>query len=112
MSSDKLKQLVKKRGVIKAKVTQLINTINNNQELDVIDLKERKLKLEEHYKSFNEFHFEISLIDEDNEHLDEESVQFEEQYYLCAKLINTKINSLSESKVYQTQNDSKSILFI
>ena len=90
----------------------MINTINNNQYLDVVDLKERKFKLGEHYKSFNEFHFEISMIDEDNEHLEEESVQFEEQYYLCAKLINTRINSLSESKVFQTQNDLKSNIVI
>ncbi|KAJ0181414.1 hypothetical protein K1T71_003499 [Dendrolimus kikuchii] len=83
----KIKELVKKRASIKAKLTQFISFLANAKSYEhlsdtqLLELELRLRKLESSYSAYDEFQSELEIISDSPEELYADREQFESQYY-------------------------------
>lgn len=84
--SHQLKAFVKKRGIIKGKLTRLINSLRDMEHPEVSILEVRKAKLEEIAKEFSNAQLEIELLDKTGEQV-LEAADFEEHYYESVRIL-------------------------
>ena len=115
MIEAKIKELVKKRGTIKAKVTQFIayfNLIKNCTQLSEVQITElsfRLNKIDGLYADYDAFQTELETLADDPNELYTERQQFETQYYsviASAQLLTEKRQGSSARRQLETEASS------
>ncbi|XP_026729544.1 uncharacterized protein LOC113495138 [Trichoplusia ni] len=113
MSESKLRELVRRRGSLKAKLTHFSNFIRllPGTGLDTFQAAELECRLDSIdnlYKEFNVLQTELELLSEDTDEMYDEKELFETQYYTQvarAKAMLTKTRSSSPALVSATSAD-------
>lgn len=109
--SQELKELRFKRGQLKASVTRLQTTLNSlrSNQINPIDLRNRRTKLDQTWDTYDEVQTRIELITEDiGESSASERKIFEESYYTALAKIDSLIlptittNSVASSNSQQS----------
>ncbi|KAJ8954661.1 hypothetical protein NQ317_012930 [Molorchus minor] len=107
---SELRDMVKKRGSLKARVTHLSNFIKNLQsseeidEIDIIELEQRLARSELLIREFDEVQIAIESQDENPEGQYEEREKFEKAYFHTTSLGQKLLNSTVRLRNMKQQN--------
>ncbi|XP_076394339.1 uncharacterized protein LOC143265527 [Megachile rotundata] len=104
----RIKSLTKSRSITKGSVSRLITHLKSKADLTIEALEIRKERLDEYYRTFKEIQCEIEDLAEEAEYEDDsntEREQFDELFFECSDLINSKIQ-LHRSKDIPAKNTS------
>lgn len=83
------------RTAIKAEITRIIKFLNDVPDTPVVSLKGRKKKLEHLFDSFAETQLVLELMQPENKSNSFEFRQFEQQYFVAAKSIISRLEKFS-----------------
>ncbi|XP_075217862.1 uncharacterized protein LOC142322670 [Lycorma delicatula] len=99
---DKLRELKRKRGYIKGRLTRIINFVDSfdSNVNSHSDLKTRFKRLEECWSDFNSVQSEIWALSTDDQYEEEEELSnFEERYYAIEKIqLLSEINEVLQER--------------
>ncbi|XP_046145779.1 uncharacterized protein LOC123989147 [Osmia bicornis bicornis] len=98
---DRIKLINQRRTTLKIQVTQLVNCVASN-EYDLFTLKRRLNRVTQILTEYEELHDELTIIDPDNDRLDE-LLEIQNRYYVCAgKIEGLEVASTSAARANDT----------
>ncbi|GBP08516.1 hypothetical protein EVAR_77195_1 [Eumeta japonica] len=112
MSESKAKELIKKRGSVKAKITQFssyLNVVRSSaqlSELQITELTVRLSKIENLYSIYDTLQSDLEMIADDPDELYAEREQFESQYYNVTAAAQLLVEKHRASKPIQPEASS------
>lgn len=109
-----IKELIKKRGTIKAKLTQFGNYLENVisvniplTEVQLSELESRLNKIDLLYSSYDALQSEIELLSENPDEMYQEREQWESLYYSKVSVARTKLAAARETSYQNLENRSE-----
>ncbi|XP_066585185.1 uncharacterized protein [Prorops nasuta] len=90
--SNRMKFITQKRATLKILITSLLNAVDNDR-LDGVNLRLRFQRLTEHFKTYEDLHDALVILDPDDNHLDD-MFEIQDRYYNLATKIETIVPTI------------------